>query len=101
MVEKWWPWIVGVLLPHAIELNRKAAWEKYEALSATIGTEVAEFARTLLQEFDVATNFGDAGLRREGFPEIVAEAMTSGSTKASPKEITEQDVRHLLEAVTG
>ena len=66
--------ICGVLLPHAIELNRESAWQKYDVLSAVIGTEVAEFARTLLPEFEIAPDFSGAGLRREDFPGIVEEA---------------------------
>jgi len=93
--------ICGLLLPHAIELNREAAWEKYEALSAAVGTEVAEFARTLLLEFGTPPDFREAGLREERFADITAEAMASGSTRANPKKVTEEDVRRLLEAVAG
>ncbi len=93
--------ICGVLFPHAVELNRDAAWEKYEALSALIGTDVAELGRGLLQEFGIPADFSDAGLRPEEFPAIAAEAMASGSTKANPKDVTEEDVQHILEAVVG
>ena len=93
--------ICGVLLPHAVELNREVAWEKYEALSALIGVEVAEFTRSLLQEFGIAPDLRAAGLDSEQFPEMVAEAMASGSTRANPKEVTEEDVSRLLQAVAG
>jgi len=93
--------VCGVLFPHAVELNRDAAREKYERLAALVGVEVAEFTRTLLQEFDIAADLSAAGLREEDFPDIVAEAMTSGSTKANPKEVTEEDLQRMLEAVTG
>jgi len=93
--------ICGVLLPHAIELNRDAAWEKYEALSALIGVDVAELTRSLLQEFDMPSDFSAAGLREADFPGIVSEAMASGSTKANPKEVTEEDVVEILTALAG
>jgi len=93
--------ICAVLLPHAIELNRDSAWEKYETLAGLIGVDVAEFARQMLHEFDMPTDFQGTGLTPEMFPGIVAEAMASGSTRANPKEVTEDDVLGLLEGLSG
>lgn len=93
--------VCGVLLPHAVELNRETAERKYAELSALIGRDVAEFTRSLLEEFGIEPDLRAAGLRPEHFPEIVPEALASGSTRANPKEVTEEDVLRLLKAVAG
>ncbi len=93
--------VCGTLFPHAVELNRETVREKYEALSAVVGADLLGFARSLLREFDVPEDFGDYGLREQDFSEVVTEAMASGSTRANPKAVTEEDVRHMLEAVAG
>jgi alcohol dehydrogenase class IV len=93
--------LCGVLLPFAIELNREAAREKYEVLARVTGMDVAEFTRSLLREFGIPMDLRGAGLHRSDFADIVAEAMDSGSTKANPKQVSEADIIHILEALTG
>ena len=93
--------LCGVLLPFAIELNREPAQERYEALARVIGMDVADFTRSLLRDFGVPLDLRASGLRQADFPEIVAEAMEAGSTKANPKQVTEADIIHILEALAG
>jgi alcohol dehydrogenase class IV len=93
--------LCGVLLPFAIELNREAARERYEALAGVIGSDAAEFTRSLLRDFGLPLDLRASGLRESDFPGIVAEAMEAGSTKANPKQVTEADIIHILRALTG
>jgi len=91
--------VCGVLLPHALALNREAAPKKFAALERVLGGDPVGYAQALLVACGLPTTLKEYGLRREDFPAIAAEAMTSGSTKANPHEVTEADVIALLERV--
>ncbi len=91
--------VCGVLLPHALALNREAAPEKFATLERVLGGDPVGYAQALLVACGLPTTLKEYDLRHEDFPAIAAEAMTSGSTKANPREVTEADIVALLERV--
>jgi alcohol dehydrogenase len=90
----------GVLLPAALRLNRAAAREKYDRLSAAAGGDIAEVAERMNGEMGVVRRFKEYDVRRADFAVLAKESMPSGSLQANPKKITEDDVIRLLEEVT-
>ena len=92
--------VCAVLLPHVMRLNRPAAPAKYDRISHVVGTDAADFAARLLERLDLPTTLRHTGLRKEDFRTIVAEAMPSGSLRANPKKVTEEDLTAILAAVS-
>jgi alcohol dehydrogenase class IV len=83
-----------------MRLNRQAAPEKYDRITALLGHDAADAAAQLLEDLRLPTTFRSAGLRKEDFDVIVAESMPSGSLKANPKKVTEADLLAILSAVS-
>jgi len=91
--------VCGVLLPAAMRLNREASADKYDRIDALLGGDAVEFVERLAERIGLARSLADYDIPREDFDAIVAESMPSGSLKANPKKITEEDVRSILEQV--
>ncbi len=92
--------VCAVLLPHVMRLNRDAAPAKYERINHILGGDAADKAAELLRRLDLPEGFGAAGLVEDDFDAIVAESMPSGSLKANPKKVTEDDLLTILKGVT-
>jgi len=91
--------VCAALLPHVIRLNREAAPEKHARLRRLFGADPAKHVDSLLDKLGLPRTLGRHGLKRADFAAIVAESMPSGSLKANPKPVTEQDVEAILEAL--
>jgi alcohol dehydrogenase class IV len=89
----------AVLLGPSIRLNRAFASEKYGRLSRAAGCDLADAVDAMLDEFRIPRTFAAYHVAAADFPAIACESMLSGSLKANPKTITEQDVIRLLEQV--
>jgi alcohol dehydrogenase class IV len=91
--------VCAILLPHVMRLNRPFAPAKYQRVSQIVGGDAASFAARLLDELGLPTTLRHASLKRADFKTIVAEAMPSGSLKANPKKVTEDDLMAILTAL--
>lgn len=89
--------VCAACLPSAIELNREAMGAKYDAIGAALGGDPVEAVLSLLRRLKLVNPFAGQPLRESGM--IIREALASGSTKASPKSITREDVEWMLEQV--
>jgi len=91
--------VCAVLLPGVLRFNREAAGPKYDILQDIFGADPAEAAAYLLRRFSLPARLGGFGLREADFDDIAAESLTSGSLKANPKPLDEQDIKGLLAEV--
>ena len=89
----------GVMLPVSIRLNREHAAEKYARLSHAAGAEIGDVVDALLDRLGMPRTFAAYDIDRGDFGLIAKESLPSGSLKANPKRVTEQDVIHILEQV--
>jgi alcohol dehydrogenase class IV len=91
----------GVLLPASVRLNRAFAPDKYARLDRAAGGDLADVVEQMLDAFGVPRTFAEFDIPEDDFPAIARESMPSGSLKANPKKITEDDVLTLLRAVAA
>jgi len=91
--------VCGVLLPAALEFNRPAAPEKFEALERLFGEDPAAYARRLLMECGLPERLTEYRLDPAAFETIADEALPSGSTQANPRPVTKQDIIAMLGAI--
>ncbi len=91
--------VCGVLLPAALEFNRPASLEKFDRLASLLGNDPASYARGLLAACDLPARLTEYGLRADDFDAMAEEALESGSTKATPRTVTKEDILALLRAV--
>ncbi len=87
--------VCAACLPHAIDLNREVIGRKYDRMSQTIGTDLQTFVRQLASGLGLGRPF--AGLPVKDRERIIAETLSSGSTKANPKTIDRKDVEWMLD----
>ena len=93
--------ICGLLMPHVMRLNRPHVGDKYDRLSEAIGQDVIALVEEFVERFDLKRALEGVDIPAEDFPAIVAESMPSGSLKANAKNITEEDVAAVLEALVA
>jgi alcohol dehydrogenase class IV len=91
--------VCGVCLPLVIDFNRLAMAEKYDTLCDCVGTDIRNWVHQAIDELQIQNPF--TGTHFNDVDAIVKETLASGSTKANPREVTEQDVRTLLAALTA
>jgi alcohol dehydrogenase class IV len=91
--------VCGVLLPAALEYNREAAGEKFDRLREVLGGDPVGYAQALLVATGLPLRLDEYGMDPADFEAIARESMPSGSTKANPREVTEDDVVRLCEQV--
>ncbi|MGB2829764.1 MAG: iron-containing alcohol dehydrogenase, partial [Phycisphaerae bacterium] len=91
--------VCGVLLPAALEFVRPAAPEKFARLASLLGDDPAAYARDLLSACDLPARLTEYGLRADAFERIAEESLASGSTKATPRAVTKEDVLALVRAI--
>ena len=88
------------LLPHVLRFNREAAAEKYEVLHGIFAEDPADCTEWPLHRLELAGKLSEFGLGAGDFEAIAAESMTSGSLKANPRTVTEEDIHAILGCVT-
>lgn len=88
--------VCAALLPHVLRFNRSAAGEKYEILGSVFGADPAEAAAYLLRRMELPARLSPFGLAAQDFARIAAESMPSGSLKANPEPVGEEDIREML-----
>lgn len=97
----------ALLLPHVLEFNAPVAEAKLASLaracrisSNPVDTAAAYmlvvWVRELCAELGCLQPLATLGLRREDFGAITTATMSSGSTKANPRPVTEADVTRIL-----
>ena len=91
--------VCGLCLPLALELNREAAGQRYEELQGLLGGDPVRRVNDLLSGLGVDNPFAGAALHH--VETMVRETLESGSTAHNPKQVTEEDVRWLLERLFG
>jgi len=89
----------GVLLPASIRLNREAAAAKYAMLSHVSGGDIENVVERMLDQFGIPRTLAEYDIGESDFTAIAAESMPSGSLKANPKKVTEDDVIGILKQV--
>lgn len=93
--------VCGVLLPHALRWNRKAASEEYALLSSVAGRDVVEFCEELLRTLGLPTDLGELNVSEADVAPIVAEALPSGSLQANPRPLSEQELAAFVREACG
>lgn len=91
--------ICGLLMPAVMRYNSSVSREKYAVVAAGLGlppeTNLLAFTEDLLREMRIPSRLSDIGLRETDLDYVVKEAMTSGSTKANPRPVTEAEARQV------
>jgi alcohol dehydrogenase len=93
--------VCAVLLPRAMRLNAEAAREKFARLSRMLNKNAVTFVKDLSAALGIPKTLKQYNVRAEDFPAIIKESMPSGSLKANPKKVTEQDVETILREVAS
>ena len=100
----------AILLPHVMDFNLPHVIEKYADVADALGVNIEGISkgeaacaaideiRELNAELNMPTGLGEAGLDREKMPKLAADAMLDHCYKLNPRQCTEQDMLHLLEA---
>lgn len=95
--------VCGTLLPWAISYNKMVCLNKYDQLAQEmgIGDTTQDLIKWLCQvnkKLGIPQSIKDFGIKREDLSNIVEESMPSGSLKANPREISQEDLFFFLEA---
>ncbi len=100
----------AILLPPVMEFNLSQVIDKYADIADALGVNVEGMSqneaacaaideiRTLNDLLDMPTGLGAAGLDREKIPKLAADSMLDHCHKFNPRQCTEEDMLHLLEA---
>ncbi|MEW6358056.1 MAG: iron-containing alcohol dehydrogenase [Planctomycetota bacterium] len=91
--------VCGVLLPRVMRLNSEAAKEKYAKIARMVNKDAIAFVEELSEKVGLPKDLSKYNVPRDDFDAIIAESMPSGSLKANPKPVTEDDLRVILEEV--
>ena len=94
----------AILLPHILAWNAPACEAELRELAQAIGLrssgEFTEAVSELGRELGIPANFAELGLTAEHFEEILANCR-SGSMKANPRHLTDEDVLELLRTLSA
>jgi alcohol dehydrogenase class IV len=95
--------LCAVLLPPVMRFNQCGAYaDLLGGTSVSEAIAVIEEAMTLLKiprklsQIRVGASWGLEALEEEQIAQVIADAMVSGSTKANPRFVTEDDMRSVL-----
>jgi len=90
--------LCGWILPHALALNKEYVPDKYASLSAACPCEdLYETACMFLRELQITNPFPPGPYDDDD--SIISAALSSGSTRANPFQITEKEMRALLDKI--
>ncbi len=98
----------ALLLPDVMAFNAPLVAPKFASLGREMGItgelnddkaceDLIAWTEELCEKLGCRRPFAGFGLRREDYPAIVGAAMKSGSTKANPRKVREEDVVGLLD----
>jgi len=87
----------AVCLPHAVEFNRQAMAEKYDAMGLAVGGDLLSEIQRLIKVFGIKSPF--AGKSLDDMGKIIEETLSSGSTAANPRKVSAADVEWFLERI--
>jgi alcohol dehydrogenase len=90
--------LCGLLMPPVMRYNRNAAGPKYRRLAEALGPGSGDdallgFVEQTLADCGIPARLSALGFREGDLNYVAKEAMTSGSTKANPRPVTESDAR--------
>lgn len=100
----------AILLPSVMEFNLPHVIDKYADIAVALGVNVEGMSkgeaacaaideiRSLNDEFKMPAGLGAAGLDRKKIPKLAADSMLDHCHKFNPRQCSEQDMLHLLEA---
>jgi alcohol dehydrogenase class IV len=102
--------LCGLLMPAVMEFNLQAAETKYarlaralsaapaDASDAAAAAALVDFVRELERRVGIPERLEEVGLAREALEYVAAEAMTSGSTRANPRPVSQEDALSVAHA---
>jgi alcohol dehydrogenase class IV len=89
--------ICGLLMPPVMRYNRDAAMAKYDRLAGALGLPSGDgllgVTERMLEELAIPQRLSAIGMTEADLDYVAREAMTSGSTRANPRPVTEADAR--------
>jgi alcohol dehydrogenase class IV len=99
--------VCAVLLIPVMRFNLSACYEKYALIAKALGTwldgdpiDVAAMGMksllSLERKLGISQHISNLGLTEDEFPSIIEESLTSGSTKANPREAKAEDLMNIL-----
>lgn len=100
--------VCGVLLPYVIEFNLNYATAKYATIAGIMGGLLRgldkeraakicmDKTKQLLVEVSFPWRLRELGVKPEDFAQIAKDSMPSGSIKANPRVVSEEDVVTIL-----
>ena len=86
----------AMLLPHVLEFNRETIGKKYDNISHLLDKDAIEFVNELLSYMKLDRAYADNKIDDKHFDVFLKEGMLSGSTKANPRKVSEQDIVNML-----
>lgn len=92
--------ICGLLLPASLELNQSLAEKPYNQLARILKYDPLDFAQELLHGWNIENPFQSKNFPQKGsepYDKIISETLKSGSTKANPFEVTEDQISMMLQ----
>lgn len=94
--------ICGLLMPEVMRFNLETVWEKYTRAAAVLGLATAEqliqYTTTLLVKMEIPMKLSAIGVTAADLDYIAREAMSSGSTKANPRLVLDEDAHAVAHA---
>ncbi len=98
----------ALLLPYVLEFNAPVRAPKMAMAARAMGisaelndddatVELIEWTERLCEEMGCRRRFAEFGLKHEDYPAIIEATMASGSSKANPRIVREEDVVALLD----
>lgn len=91
--------VCAVCLPYALEFNRGAIGAKYHALSHSVGEDLIQKVNACMHALSLQSPFAGQTLRCRD--RIIAETLSSGSTRANPQPITSAEIDWFLTRLFG
>ncbi|MFW6164240.1 MAG: iron-containing alcohol dehydrogenase family protein [Planctomycetota bacterium] len=91
--------ICALLMPHVMRFNRDHVGDKYDRLSQAAGQDVLALVEGLVERFGLRAALDEVTVPADDFEAIAEASMPSGSLKANPRTVTEEDVVAILDAL--
>jgi alcohol dehydrogenase len=101
--------LTAFICPWVMEFNLEAAREKFIRIASALGGDgqrhgpdagtAVEAVKSLLQDLNISTRLRDYNIPQSEFPALAKAAVGAARLISNnPREVTEQDVIHILEA---
>ncbi len=100
--------VCGILLPYVIEFNLNFATTKYSTIAGVMGGLLRgldkeraakiciDKTKQLLAEVGFPWRLRELGVKPEDFPQLAKDSLPSGSLKANPRTVLEDDAINIL-----